>query len=162
MRDGGLHRGLEGGYNRGAIQGDRDMRTRDHTSAERRSDAFERLASEAHAFAYQKDGHQLADYLRRQLGRPLTARLTATADPKTITRWANGAATPEAPRKHKMRVATEIHYMLTRLFGSEESAADWFTGSNPLFHEMPADLIRVEQFQPVYNAVRAVSEVIER
>jgi hypothetical protein len=130
-------------------------------TAERHSTAFQHLAAQAHAFAYQKDGSELADYLRRTLGRPLTARLTATADMKTITRWANGSASPEPLRKKKMRVATEIHYILTHLFGSEESAADWFTGNNPLFTELPADLIRVERFQAVYNAVRAVSEVIE-
>lgn len=132
----------------------------DHAAVERHSDAFEHLAAQAHAFAYQKNGSELADYLRRRLGRPLTARLTATADLKTITRWASGAASPEPLRKQKMRVATEIHFILTRLFGSEESAADWFTGNNPLFKELPADLIRAEQFQAVYNAVRAVSEVI--
>jgi hypothetical protein len=50
--------------------------------------------------------------------------------------------------------------MLTRLFHSEESAADWFTGANPLFKEMPADLIRDGDYIPVYNAVRAVSEIL--
>lgn len=120
---------------------------------------FERLAADAHHAAYQMSPQQIADYLRRALGRPLVAHITNTSDVKTVTRWAQGQK-PEQARLHKMRVAFELHYVLSNLFKSEESASDWFTGRTALRPEMPADLIRNDQFDRVFAAVRAVAQAV--
>lgn len=122
---------------------------------------FVELAAQAHRFAYRdlRSHRELADYLRRVLGRPVVARLTGTADPNNVTRWAAGRAAPEPTRVHKMRVAAEVFYVLSRIFESEESAADWFTGDNQaLEFTMPADVINQGDTRRVFSAVQAVSE----
>ena|SRR5581483_9788464 len=122
---------------------------------------FERIAQAAHRFVYTKGPRELADYLRHHLGRQTVAYITDTADVNTVTRWANGTAKPERSRTQKMRVAAEVHYILTTLFGSDESAADWFTGKSSVLTEMPADLIRKNEIDRIFDTVRSVAEVIK-
>jgi len=122
---------------------------------------FEQIAQAAHRFVYTKGARELADYLRHHLGRQTVAYITDTADVNTITRWANGTVKPERGRTQKMRVAAEVHYILTILFGSDESAADWFTGKSSLLTEMPADLIRNNEIDRIFDTVRSVAEILE-
>lgn len=129
--------------------------------AEQTTTAFAALAAQAHRFAYGdlKNHRDLADFLRRRLGRPLVARLTGTADPNNVTRWVAGRATPERPRIHKMRVAAQVFYLLMHIFESEESAADWFTGENQaLGFTMPADVINQGDTRRIFGAVQAVAQ----
>lgn len=121
---------------------------------------FEVLAAEAHSFAYRHNHKEIVDYLREQLGRPVVARLTGTADANNVTRWANGTAKPEAAKFHKMRAAAQIHFMLKQIFGSDESAGDWFTGYNTaLDGQLPVDLIRDGSIDRVFSAVRLLAHM---
>lgn len=126
------------------------------------TDPLEQLVIQAHVAAYTRlrSHRDLADQLRRWLGRPLVARLTGMADPNNVSRWARGVADPEPGRVAKMRLAAEAFIMLTQLFGSEDSARDWFTGANPfLNYEMPVDVIRNGESERIHRAVRAIAAI---
>jgi hypothetical protein len=152
--DGG--EGLQGGLNRGWNHLSMESRTEAMTAEARLAE----LVIWAHKTAYDqlRSHRDLADRLKRWLGRPLVARLTNTADANTISRWVRGSADPEATKVAKMRLAAETFFVLEKLFESEESARDWFTGQNPfLDYEMPVDAIKRGDSKRVAEAVRAVA-----
>jgi hypothetical protein len=113
---------------------------------------FTALSGEGRRRVYRLEPSQLADYLRSRLGRPLVAYLTQTEDVKSVTRWAQGKQIPERSRLHRMRIAYQIYFVLEKVFGNDDSAADWFTGHSALRPEMPADLIRNDRFHEAFIA----------
>ena len=81
-------------------------------------------------------------------------------DANVIWQWIRGAEKPNAGQIAEMRLAAETFLALEKLFESEESARDWFTGRNPfLDYETPIDAIKRGDSKRVAQAVRAAATV---
>jgi Protein of unknown function (DUF2384) len=121
---------------------------------------FAKLVTSGHEAAYDelRSHRELAETLKRWLGRPLVARLTGATDANAVSRWIRGSEEPEASKIAKMRLAVETFFVIEKLFESEEAARDWFTGANPfLDYAMPIDAIKRDDSARVAEAVRAVA-----
>lgn len=109
--------------------------------------------------AHDLDDAALVNLLKHNLGRPMVARLTHTADPNTVSRWASGRVKPEAETRARMRTAASMLLALEELVGSLSSGADWLTGKNPsLSFEMPAIVLSEGRDAEVYHALREIAE----
>lgn len=102
---------------------------------------------------------ELVNFLKHNLGRPIVARITNTADPNTVSRWASGRAKPEVEIRVRMRTAATMLLAVEELVGSVSSAADWLTGANPsLGFQMPAIALSEGRDADVYSALREIAE----
>ncbi len=132
---------------------------RDDQSPLRARIDVDELIRRSYRRAHDLDDTVLVNLLKHNLGRPIVARITNTADPNTVSRWVSGRAKPEAETRARMRTAATVLLAVEELVGSISSAADWLTGKNPsLSFQMPAIALSEGRDAEVYSALREIAE----
>src|SRR5688572_27291459 len=95
----------------------------------------------AHRRAVQATPAEMAAFMQKLLGQPLTAYMTGIANPKAVGKWARGERSPRLPAEAKLREAFQVAVLISE-FDDEETARAWFMGMNPtLDHRAPAWVI---------------------
>lgn len=108
-----------------------------------------------HGQVYKTPDNELVRNIAQALGRPTLARLTETADLKTITRWSMGKNRPSADRLERIRHAAVVYYALLEFGMSSTNAEQWFRGANPVLDfTMPVDALREGRYADVLAAVQ--------
>ena len=117
--------------------------------------AADPIFAAAHRRALDMSGPMLATYLKRELGRPLVARVTNVHFANTVTRWTRGTE-PNRYALNRMQMVATILFALEGGFAEPGGAARWIVLDNPhLGFRSPIDALGDGAFADVFAAARA-------
>jgi hypothetical protein len=103
--------------------------------------------------------HEIATYLRENLGQRLTAYISGVNDPKMVSHWIAGRNKPRDQPQMRLRESYQAARLLISVYGAETAKA-WFAGSNAaLADQAPSFVLRNaktwEEMRLVVPAARA-------
>lgn len=99
-------------------------------------------SSQAHKRSVTFTIEDIARFLQENLGQTLVAYITNIADPKTVSKWANGTQAPRREAEERLRATFQIFHLLQNE-ESPHTVRAWFIGMNPqLDDDSPAEALR--------------------